>query len=215
MKLSFLTNVLPDGNQVFYELFNQGAALSTSMAKLLYDVVSDEWIPEQKTEFNQISRLKAQANEIKREVYAASGKAFVSPFERNDMYELASAINTVSDFIDISARRLNLYSIEVITPPLKELCSIILGATTALEKGVQALNNISDSATITNACNQVKQLEHQADQIYSKAFASLNSNETDTFQLIKYSEVLGALERTTDKCEQAVFVIESILIKNS
>ena len=95
----------------FYNLFNQASAVSTAMAQLLCDAVSDEWVPEQKTQFNQISRLKAQANEIKREVYAASGKALVSPFERNDMYALASAINSVSDYIDISARRLNLYSI--------------------------------------------------------------------------------------------------------
>ena len=77
------------------------------------------------------------------------------------------------------------------------------------------MNDIPHPDAISKASNEVKQLEHYADQVYSKAFAALNSNETDTFQLIKYSEVLGALERTTDKCEHVTFVVESILIKNS
>jgi len=212
---NILTRFLPDNDKVFFNLFNRASANSAAMAKLLFEAVSGEWIPDQKTEFAQISRLKTNSSDIKRQVYAVSGKALVSPFERNDMYALVSAINSVSDYIDSSARRINLYSIDVITPSIHELCRIIMQATIELENCVRALNNISDPDTISELCNQVKQLEHDADDVYDEAFAQLNAEETDTFQLIKYSEILGALERTTDKCEQVTYVIESILIKNS
>jgi len=185
------------------------------MAKLLFEAVSGDWDPEHKTEFAQISRLKTNSSDIKRQVYAVSGKALVSPFERNDMYALVSAVNAVSDYIDSSARRINLYSIDVITPSIHELCRIIMEATQQLEKCVKALSNISEPDLITQLCNEVKQLEHKADDIYDEAFAQLNAKETDIFQLIKYSEILGALERTTDRCEDVTYIIESILIKNS
>ncbi|WP_345952586.1 DUF47 family protein [Mucilaginibacter sp. PAMB04274] len=206
---------MPKNDAVFFNLFNRASANSAAMAKLLNDAVNGEWIPEQKTEFAQISRLKAQSSDIKRQVYAVSGKALVSPFERNDMYALVSAINAVSDYIDSSARRINLYSLDVITAPIRELCAIILEASQHMDRCIRALNKISDSETILGICNQIKQLEHKADQVYDKAFALLNAKETDTFQLIKYSEILGALERTTDKCEQVTYIVESILIKNS
>jgi uncharacterized protein Yka (UPF0111/DUF47 family) len=212
---NILTRFLPDNDKVFFNLFNRASANSAAMAKLLFEAVSGEWIPDQNTEFAQISRLKTNSSDIKRQVYAVSGKALVSPFERNDMYALVSAINTVSDYIDSSARRINLYSIDVITPSIHELCRIIMQATIELEKCVKALNDIANPDVISDLCNQVKQLEHDADDVYDEAFAQLNAEETDTFQLIKYSEILGALERTTDKCESVTYIIESILIKNS
>lgn len=212
---NFLTRFLPDNDKVFFGLFNRATSNSAAMGKLLFEAVSGEWEPDQKTEFAQISRLKTNSSDIKRQVYAVSGKALVSPFERNDMYALVSAINSVSDYIDSSARRINLYSIDVITPPIHELCRIIMLATIELEKCVKALSDLSDRDLISDLCNKVKQLEHEADHIYDEAFAQLNAQETDTFQLIKYSEILGALERTTDRCEDVTYIIESILIKNS
>jgi uncharacterized protein Yka (UPF0111/DUF47 family) len=212
---NFLTRWIPDNDKVFFGLFNRASSNSAAMGKLLFEAVSGEWVPEQKTEFAQISRLKAQSSDIKRQVYAVSGKALVSPFERNDMYALVTALNTVSDSIDAASRRISLYSIDKITPPILQLCRIIMEAGEELVKCVNALSNISDPDTISALCNRIKQLEHQADNIYDEAFAQLNAEETDTFQLIKYSEILGALERTTDKCEHVTYVIESILIKNS
>ncbi|UEG52018.1 DUF47 family protein [Mucilaginibacter daejeonensis] len=212
---SILTRFLPDNDKIFYNLFGKAAANCTQMAQLLIDAISGEWLPDQRTEFMQISRLKAQSTELKREVYAVSGKALISPFERNDMYALASALNNVSDMIDSAARRINLYSLNEITMPIKQLCDLIVRSTIELERCVHALEHITIPEPIVNSCNEIKRLEHEADMVYDKAFALLNAEETDTFQLIKYSEIYGALERTTDKCEDVAYIAESILIKNS
>jgi hypothetical protein len=212
---NFLTRFIPDNDAVFFNLFNRASSNSAAMAKLLNDAVDGEWIPEQKTEFAQISRLKTHSSEIKRQVYAVSAKALVSPFERNDMYALVSAINAVSDYIDAAARRINLYSIEVVTTSIRELCAIIYEASLEMEVCIKALSDLNNPDAITQSCNRIKQLEHSADKIYDKAFAQLNAEETDIFHLIKYSEILGALERTTDRCEDVTYIVESILIKNS
>ena len=206
---------MPNNDHVFHGLFNKAASNSVAMAKLLNAAIEGEWVPDQKTEFAQIGRLKAQSADLKRQVYAVSGKALISPFERNDMYALVSAINGFSDYIDSSARRINLYSIDSITPPIRQLCKIVLDCSMELEACVMALKDLSNGQAIVDGCNRIKQLEHEADMVYDKAFAVLNNEETDTFRLIKYGEILGSLERTTDKCEQVSYVIESILVKNS
>lgn len=212
---SILTRFLPDNDKVFFNLFGRAAANCTQMAQLLVDAIAGEWNPDQRTEFSQIARLKTQSTELKRQVYAVSAKALISPFERNDMYALASALNAVSDYIDSSARRINLYSISEITMPIRQLCDIILKSTIELERCIHALEHIGIPEPIISSCNEIKRLEHEADMVYDKAFALLNAEETDTFQLIKYSEIYGALERTTDKCEDVTYIAESILIKNS
>ncbi|MVN89704.1 DUF47 domain-containing protein [Mucilaginibacter aquatilis] len=212
---SVLSKFLPDNDQLFFGLFDSAAANCATMAKLLNEAVQGKWEPEQKTEFAQISRLKTHSAEIKRQVYYTAGKALVSPFERTDIYDLASAISAASDYVDSSARRINLYSLSSITPPMLELCGIINEAAQQAQLCLKALRNLSDREAITTLCTRIKQLEHDADDVYDRGFAQLNAHETDSIQLIKHSEILGALERTTDKFEDIAFVVESILVKNS
>jgi uncharacterized protein Yka (UPF0111/DUF47 family) len=214
MKTSIFGQALPNNNQIFYGLFNQAASNSYDMAALLYQAAGSDDLQDQKMNFNHIGRLKEKANSIKHQVLVVSGKAFISPFSRDDMYALASSINAVSDFIDVAARRINFYNINV-NSPIKELAGIIVDCCTLLTKCVEALNDLKNVDTITEYCTNIKQLEHYADQVHNKALAHLLDTETDALEIIKYSEILASLERATDKCEHVVNVIESIIIKNS
>lgn len=214
MKTSLFGRFLPNNNQVFYNLFNNGAANSLDMAKLLYQTVSSENMHDEKMNFNQISRLKEKGGSMKHQMYAVSGKAFVSPFTRDDMYALSSALNAVSDYIDIAARRLNFYNI-IVNPPIKELAGLIVDCTGELVKCIEAMDDITQVDIITGHCTRIKQMEHYADQVYTKALAALIGKETNPLEVMKYSEIFAVLEKATDKCEHVVNVIESIVIKNS
>ena len=214
MKTSLFGQLMPNKNKVFYDLFNHGANNSLEMAKLLYQTVSSENMHEEKMNFNQISRLKEKGGSMKHQMYAISGKAFVSPFTRDDMYALSSALNSVSDYIDIAARRLNFYNI-IVNPPIKELAGIIVDCTGELAKCVEAMSDITQVDIITDHCIKIKQMEHYADQVYSKALGTLIAQETNPLEVMKYSEIFAVLEKATDKCEHVVNVIESIVIKNS
>lgn len=165
-------------------------------------------------QFNQIDRLKMNGNDLKHRVYLASARAFVSPFERNDMYALASAINCVGDHIHIASRRINMYQSDHITPPVKELSGIVVETSTELDNSVKALDNLNNAADISSWCNKIKQLENYADQVYGKAVSAIMTNEKSSVELIKYTEILSAFEKATDRCEDATVVIESIIIKN-
>lgn len=183
------------------------------MANLLVEAITIG--DEQKLQFIQINRLRAKSQEITRQVITESGQTFISPFERSDMFELVKAIDAVASLINISSRRVNLYQPATITPPIKELAELIVKTCCELAVCVKALNNIANSKAISDSINKIKALEHYADKVYNNAIAALLTNETDAIELIKYNEILLALETTTDKCEHATNVIESIVVKNS
>ncbi|TSD67331.1 DUF47 family protein [Inquilinus sp. KBS0705] len=201
-------------NQQFFNLFNQSSTINVEMSQLLYKAVSGESKHEENMQFNQIDRLKLQGNDVKHKVYLASAKAFISPFARNDMYALASALNSVCDHIHVASRRIHMYQSDHITPSIKELSSLVLETSIELDYSVKALNNLKNSDAISALCNKIKQLEHYADTVYSKAVSLIMANEKSSVELIKYTEILGALEKATDRCEDATKVIESIIIKN-
>ena len=184
------------------------------MATLLNSAVNLTDTYEQKFQFTHIDKLKTKSYEITHQVFIESGKSLVSPFQRKDMCDLAAAIDDVADSIAMASRRISLYGVPKITSPIIDLASLILETTTRLELAVNAMNNIGNPAPIFKLCNDIKQLEYQADTVYNKAFADLLANETDAIQLIKYTDVFMAMETATDSCEDATLVIESILIKN-
>jgi uncharacterized protein Yka (UPF0111/DUF47 family) len=208
-------SIFPNSNQVFYDLFNRAAANVAEMAALLSTAVTTSDLYEQKFHFTHIDKLKNKSYELTHQVFTESGKSLVSPFGRKDMCDLAAAIDDVADSIAMASRRINLYDVPNITPPIINLADLILQTATGLQEAVKAMNNLGNSAHIFELCNTVKKLEYQADTVYNEAFADLLANETDAIQLIKYTDVFMAMETATDSCEDATLVIESILIKNA
>lgn len=213
MQQRLFKSAFPNTNDVFFNHFNQATDNVSVMAGLLFEAITTD--DEQKPQYNQINRLRAKSQEITREVFSDSGKAFISPFDRSDMCDLVKAIDTVAGYINISSRRINLYQPTSITPSIKELAGLIVEISAELERCVAAISNLKDTQVITDSINAIKALEHYADKVYNKAVAALLKEEPNPIELIKYNEILHALETTTDKCEQATNVIESIVVKNS
>jgi uncharacterized protein Yka (UPF0111/DUF47 family) len=214
MKSTNSKSIFPNSNQVFYDLFNTAVANVTEMARLLDEAVNAPTSYEQKFNFAHIDKLKFKSYEVTHRVFSESGRMLISPFNRKDMCDLASAIDDVADSITMAARRINLYNVPVITQPMIDLASLILKTSTELEKAVNAMNNLSKSAEIFELCSNIKKLEAQADSVHNKAFADLLNNEKDPIELIKYTDVFAAMETATDSCEDTTLIIESILIKN-
>lgn len=216
MQQTISKSLFPNHNQIFFNHFNRSTENVNSMAALLYEAIHSPGADqEQKPQYAQISRLRIVSNEIKREVFTDSGKAFISPFERNDMCDLVTAIDNVAGYINISARRISLYQPEEITPPIKELAGLIVELGEHLENCVNCLSNLKAVDQITELCNQIKTLEHYADKVYNNAVANILISEPNAIELIKHNEILTALETTTDKVEKVTSVIEAIIVKNS
>ena len=213
MASKFMQFILPK-NQTFFKLFDQSCANNLQMAQLLYNLIEGKLEGDDNLQLNQISRLKQTGNEIKHKVYLSSAKALVSPFARNDMYALASAIDNICDYLYICSRRFSLFQSEPATPAIKELSGIIIETCIELQKAVGGLSDLDESDAIVSNCNKIKELEDYADKVYGKAISDIMAIEKNAIEVIKYSEILSALERTTDKCEHATLVIESIIIKN-
>ncbi|OOQ60537.1 DUF47 domain-containing protein [Mucilaginibacter pedocola] len=200
-------------DRTFFDLFDQSCEINAQMAQLLCKLVSGN-STDANIELNQISRLKQTGNEVKHKVYLASAKAFVSPFARSDMYELASSINNICDYLHISSRRYSLLQSEPGNPAIQELAGIIIESCKAIQSAVSGLANLSTADAIKENCTKVRLLENQADLVSATAIGAVMQSEQNSVQLLKYTEILSALERTTDKCEHAAVVIESIIIKN-
>jgi uncharacterized protein len=209
----FFQNYFLNGTQ-FYGLFDQAAKNTVEMARLLVKAVNTEDNHERELLFKQIDRLESVGDDVTHKIYLLLDKVVFTPMNRNDIHTLASVMDDVADFIHESSERMHLYNIFDFVQPIKDIADIILSASLEIEKSITHLRASSEKDLVLAACRQIKDYEHQSDQIYYNSLADLFANEKDAINLIKYREILYSLETTTNKCKKATEVLQAILINN-
>src|ERR1700753_1652147 len=206
---------VPKDKKVFFPLFEQAANNVVTMATMLVEVVNSTNPATREELIKQIDRLASKGDEITRQLYLELGKNFITPFDREDIHQLASAIDDVADNIQGAANRMSLYRIDDFNEHIKKLSELILQASQDLEKAVRELKDLRNVRNIADSCIRINSVENQADYVFDRAVADLFLYKKDAIRLIKYKEILAALETATDMCEDAANVMESILVKNA
>lgn len=215
MSLNSIFQYFIPKDKKFFPLFEKDSANLIKLGEKLVEAVNTEDLTRRKELFKDIENLEHAGDEITHQIHLELGKNFITPFDREDIHRLASAIDDIADYIHGSASRMDLYKLTIITPPIKELASLILQACQNLHKAILELRNLKNIRIIADSCVRINSIENQADYVFDKAVGELFDYEKDAVNLIKYKEVLSALETATDMCEDAANVLESILVKNA
>lgn len=206
---------VPKDKKTFFPLFEQAASNVVTMATILVEAVNSNNPAMQEELFRQIDKLENKGDELTHQIYLELGKNFITPFDREDIHSLATAIDDVADYIHGAANRMSLYKIDDFNEHIRKLSDLILQAAGDLEKAVRELKDLKNVRAIADSCIRINSVENQADYVFDRAVADLFLYETDAIRLIKYKEILAALETATDMCEDAANVMESILVKNA
>ncbi len=206
---------VPKDKKVFFPLFEKAAANVVEMAVLIVEAVNSTDFNRRETLYHQIDKLENIGDDITHQIYLELGKNFITPFDREDIHSLATAIDDVADLIQGSANRMFLYQISEMTEPIQKLSELILQASYDLQKAVAELKDLKNVRNIAESCIRINSIENQADYVFDRAVADLFLYEKDAIRLIKYKEILAALETATDRCEDAANVMESIIVKHA
>jgi len=198
----------------FFPLFEEASKNLILIATELHEAVNAP-LKEREEIFLKMSDLENKIEEITRQTNLELSRNFITPFDREDIYLLITAIDTVAGNLNGAASRMKLFPIDKITKSIRKLTEINLEACQNIDIAVKELRNFKNVKNITDACAIINKLENKADNVYDKAVSELFENETDVKNIIKYKEVLSVLESATDKCKNAASVLESIAVKHS
>jgi predicted phosphate transport protein (TIGR00153 family) len=206
---------VPKDKKVFFPLFEQAASNVVDMANILVEAVRTDDIDTRELLYSKIDKLENLGDEITHRIYLELSKNFITPFDREDITSLTGAIDDVADYIQGSANRMSLYKMDELTPAIQKLCDLILLGSIEVDKAVKELRDLKNVRNIADSCVRINSIENQADDVFDRAVADLFLYERDAIRLIKYKEILAALETATDMCEDVANVMETILVKNA
>ena len=215
MSLNSIIQYFVPKDRKFFPLFEQATGNLIKLSENLTAAVNTNDITRRKELFKEIENLEHVGDDITHQIFLELSVNFITPFDREDIHQLASAIDDIADYIQDSANRMNLYNVTTMTEPIIKLSELIQQACNDLHKAVRELRNLKNIRNIADSCIRINSIENQADYIFDKALAELFDYEKDAIALIKYKEVLSSLETATDMCEDATNVLETILVKNA
>ena len=161
----------------------------------------------------QVKRVETEGDAITRELITLLNTQYVTPFDRDDIYLLATEIDDVVDYLEEASDLLGLYGVEMPTRHAVEQCGIIVKA---CEQLAVACHNLKGMRGVQDALVQVKAFEDEGDRVLRDALAALFRDEgIDPLIVIRWKDIYEALERALDACETAANVIANIVVKNA
>lgn len=193
----------------FFRMFS---AMSDNLilgARALTDLFADYRDVELK--IDSIRKIEREGDELTHAILTKLNQTFITPFDREDIYQLASKLDDVLDFIHTATTRIQMYRITAPPPAAAELAKIILMQSEELQRAVSLMQK---NGNILVHCVEINRLENEADNVAQQAIANLFEHEKDPITLIKIKELIEFLERATDKAEDVANVLESVVLKN-
>ncbi len=194
----------------FYDLFNDQAKNIYQAAQVLVILFRD--FEEVEKRVAEIKVAEHRGDQITRSVMTKLNQTFITPFDREDIHALSSALDDVMDLVDAAASRLITYKVKFVTPGASQLADVILRGAEIL---VKAIAELKRPQNILKYCEQHNQIEEESDRIKGECIAKLFEDSTLPIEIIKWKEIYEVLEAATDKCEDVSDVLAAVALKSA
>ncbi|MBD0369559.1 MAG: DUF47 family protein [Pyrinomonadaceae bacterium] len=205
-----LFNILPKEEQ-YFGLFTQMTSLIYDASRALVEMLSDK-SGNYEEHSRRIKAIEHQCDELTHKISTRLNKSFITPFDREDIYLMSSALDDIVDLIDDAARALVMYDVHETTSHARHFADVIQRMAIELHEIVSKLARPDGMASRLVTLHS---LENEGDEVFHRAIEELFHNAQDPLHVIKWKSIYEKLEAAVDRCENVANIIESVIIKHT
>ncbi len=195
----------------FFDLFGRAGENALEAARLVERRFRD--FPNSDVTQEEVKAIETRGDGLTRDLINLLNTQYLTPFDREDIFQLATEIDDIVDYLEETSDLLGLYGVEMPTRHAVEQCAVIVRA---CEQLATACENLKSMRGVQNAVVELKRLEDEGDVILRDALASLfRDGRIDPLIVIRWKDIYEGLERALDACETVANVIGNIAVKNA
>lgn len=199
----------------YFDSFIEMVNYSCEAANYLREILNDYDPDVIKDHLRKMHDIEHSGDIVRHAMTRDLAKEFITPIEREDIMQMADAIDTVTDKIEDVALRLYMFNIREIREDAKKNADVIVKCTSALKDALLEFPNFRKSKTIHEKIIEINRLEEEADLLYIAAVRHLFKDVKDEVTAVSWNQTFHYMEDVCDACEDASDVIESVIMKNS
>ena len=197
----------------FFDLFDKQAEVINIAAAAFKDLAANGKFDDAGIE--RMKDIEHQCDEITHDIIDKLNRSFITPFDREDIYELAHELDDLVDMLYSVSKRMRLYKLNGVNPDLLKFAELIESSVRCLGKALGGLRHSKHHRPILVSCIEINRLENDGDHLRDQVIGKLFDDGGDAMQVIKWKEIFEGVETCLDICEDISNVIESILVKNA
>lgn len=198
----------------FFPMFEEDAKILIKAADLLRKLLETNNLDERAEIIREIKDVEHEGDDVTHKIFQQLNKSFITPFDREDIQELASTLDDVIDFINGIGQRIQIYKPKVYMSVFREMGEIIYQCAIEIENSIHGLKHAAkNKEKIIQSCINLNTFENRADELHHEGLSQLFEQEPDAKELIKNKAILETLEKTVDKAEDVSDSIKTILVK--
>jgi len=214
MGLSSIVKFLLPRDDKFLNYFEQGAENLKKAGGLYVALAKVNSRAELIGLRDEIKRLEHVGDELTHKIFEELNLSFITPFDREDIYELTKGIDDVLDLIDHVADLLLLYQIDKIEADTALLLSVVNRAIGEIYASIRLLRQMNYDS-LREHIVRVHEMENEGDRLYRLLMGKLFAEQKDAIVLLKYNSLYNEMEHAIDKCEDLMNSLEAIMLKNA
>ena len=198
----------------FYPRYIKQAEITEKAAGLLVELLKEDSYEKRKELGKEIKKNESEGDKVAYTIFDELYKTFVTPFDRADIQQLASRVETFLDFIHDAAKKIVIYHPRSIDKVWIEIGESILEDAKILSGIMKELEFLSGkSKFLMQKCERIKEIEHEVDDLYECYMSNLFEVEKNAIELIKYKNIVQNLEDATDKAKEIGDCVKTIIVK--
>ena len=197
-------------NTEFFTLFAQAGENALAVARLVEQRVKE--FPETSVTHERIKALEHEGDRITGDLIRLLNTQYVTPFDREDIFGLASALDDIVDAIDNASDLLDIYKVEAAMEQTARQVRVLVAC---VENIAEALSHLQSLKGVQNLLREVDRLEDEGDYIVRDAIGTLfEDDDVSPREIIRWKDIFEAFEEAIDACETAANRIGNIVVKN-
>jgi uncharacterized protein len=195
----------------FFELFSAAGANITNAVGVLKEFV-DAPIERRPELAKRMHEVEHEGDDATHAIIAHLDRAFITPFDREDIYRLAVRLDDVIDYLDAAVDFATLYQLGELPDGVHAMVALL---DRSARLTAEAMPQLAKPHNLTDYWVAVNELENEADQVYRRLLSWMFSGELDPLGVMKLKEVVDQLEEAADAFEHVADVVHSIAVKES
>jgi hypothetical protein len=197
-------------DNVFYDLFTKSATHLVEGARILAEMLGES--PDREAIAARMRDAEHQADETTHEIAKRVNSTFVTPFDREDIYALASGLDDIMDFMEEAVDLTVLYEVVALPAELAEQVEVLQRCA---ELTAEAMPQLRSMKGLEEYWIEINRLENTGDKSYRRILAKLFSGQYEALEVLKLKDIVDSLEDAVDAFEKVANIIEQIHAKES
>ena len=194
----------------FYDMFSESAQRLVGGSALLAEMLGDG--NDRESIAQRMRDAEHEADETTHDIIRRVNSTFVTPFDREDIYNLASGLDDVMDMMDEAVDLVLLYEVTSLPPETTQQVEVLQRCA---ELTSAAMPNLESMKNLDEYWIEINRLENTGDKSYRRILANLFSGEFEALEVLKLKDIVESLEGAIDAFEKVANIVEQIAVKES